>query len=185
MYGSGWIGSEVVWNLLREACFCFHALWHQPFSFSLLSKTKRIPAPIASVRDPKDPSRPHNKSYPSDTHTHTHTPTQARTQAQNSMYAHNEIVYALADTPMNTRLHLSAHLHTWVTGDLKSFLAAQWSLSGADDPLELLYNSWFCPPGHSRRTEAQALKGAWGKYISHMIPPQFVYLNKYIQFKSR
>lgn len=57
------------------------------------------------------------------------------------MNASNEIVHALTDTQMNTQLHLSAHLHTWVTGDLKSFLVAQWSLSGADDPLELLYNS--------------------------------------------
>lgn len=49
------------------------------------------------------------------------------------MYAHNETVHALTDTQMNTRLLLSAHLHTCVTGDLvgEAYLLQmiQWNYS--------------------------------------------------------
>lgn len=63
---------------------------------------------------PKEPSHCQNKSYP----------TQRLTQIQNPVYTLNKILHALADA----LLHLSFHLHRWMTGDLKSFTVPQQNL---------------------------------------------------------
>ncbi len=70
---TGGIGSEVVWNLLHEACICFLAPWHWPFFTAPQNQTHSSTAHLHLW--PQDPSHPHNKSYYTHTHTHTHTHT--------------------------------------------------------------------------------------------------------------
>lgn len=143
VYRTDGTGSDRIWNLLHEALFLFS----YPVTPTLLChcspKPKHTPVSLACICDLKIL---HALTVNLTAHTHTGTTPHDVCTSWNCACPHRHTDEHTAP-PERSPPHLCDR---WF---------GRWSVSAADDPVELLSNSWFSPAGHSRRTEALSMPG--------------------------